>query len=401
MLYCAQEGPPLRFVALALLLLTVGAAPPAQSRYLVTWATESNGATNVGDGSGHDFLAVYDIGAAHFGTLVAMLPVPTRSHMAHHANYELPPNRMLFANDFMEGESYVFDLRDPRKPRIAASFKDAGAYAFPHSFAALSNGNMLATYQQTGHGDTAAGALVELDPNGHMIRASAATDTKADAFIRPYSVAVLENIDRVVTTSADMMPSPHMSHVVQVWRLSDLKLIKSVVLPKPKIFKGVAANNPDQARVLSDGETVLVKTSACGLFRMNGLRGTKPSATFIYDFGYRACSGVPVVAGDYWVQPALSGHSIIALDVSDPSHPFQAGYLNLGPSALPHWMSREPGTNRFVITGFGSLRNKITFAEIDLRSGALRLDPQSITLDKAAWPDGWKGLAIPHATLFY
>jgi len=391
----------LRYIALALLLLSIAPAPHAQTRYLVTWAMESNGDTNMGDGSGHDFLAVYDIGAAHFGALVAMLPVPTRAHMAHHANYVLPPNRMLFANDFMQGESYVFDLRDPRKPRIAASFKDAGAYAYPHSFAALSNGDMLAAYQQTGHGDTAAGALVELDRNGRMIRGSAAADPKADTFIRPYSVLVLEKIDRVVTTSADMMPSTSVSHVVQVWRLSDLKLLKSVVLPKPKTYNGVAAEDPDEARLLPDGQTVLVKTATCGLFRMNGLRGISPSATFVYDFGYRACPSVPLVIGHYWLQPSMSGHTITALDVSDSSHPFQAGYLNLGPTARPHWMARELGTNRFVITGVGSLLNKITFAEIDPRTGALRLDPRSITLNKATWPDGWKGRAIPHATLFY
>lgn len=138
----------MRYIALALLLLAVIPAPPAQSRYLVAWAMESNGTTNRGDGSGHDFLAVYDIGASHFGALVAMLPVPTRAHMAHHADYVLPPNRMLFANDFLQGESYVFDLRNPRKPRIAASFRDAGLYTYPHSFAALSNGDTLATYQQ-------------------------------------------------------------------------------------------------------------------------------------------------------------------------------------------------------------------------------------------------------------
>lgn len=391
----------MRYIALALLFLTIAPAAPVQSRYLVTWAMESNGNTNKADGTGHDFLAVYDIGAAHFGALVAMLPVPARAHMAHHADYALPPSRMLFANDFMDGESYVFDLRDPRTPRISASFKDAGAYAYPHSFAPLSNGNTLATYQQTGHGDTAAGALVELDRSGRMIRASAPGDAKADTFIRPYSVLVLENIDRVVTTSADMMPSSSASHVVQVWRLSDLKLLKSVVLPKPKTFHGVAAEDPDEARLLSDGKTVLVKTARCGLFRMNGLRGTNPSATFVYDFGYRVCSSVPLVIGHYWLQPSLSGHTITALDVRDPSHPFQAGYLNLGPAAYPHWMAREPGTNRFVITGFGSLLNRISFAEIAPETGALRLEPQSITLSQATWPDVWKGRAIPHATLFY
>jgi hypothetical protein len=212
---------------------------------------------------------------------------------------------------------------------------------------------------------------------------------------------VLANFDRVVTTSADMMPSPNASHVVQVWRLSDLKLLKTIVLPKPPIFGGVDGQDSDEARVLSDGETVLVKTGTCGLFRLTGLAGTDPVAEFVYDFGYRACASVPVVIGHYWLQASLSGHTVTVLDVRDPSHPVEASRLYLGPEARPHWMAREPGTDRIVITGFGSLLNKIEFATLDERTGELVLDSRAITLDRTKWPDGWKGRAIPHATLFY
>lgn len=42
-----------------------------------------------------------------------MLPVPTHSQTAHHANYVMPQNHLLFANDFLAGRTYVFDLTDP------------------------------------------------------------------------------------------------------------------------------------------------------------------------------------------------------------------------------------------------------------------------------------------------
>jgi hypothetical protein len=388
----------MRLFGLALLLVLLAAAPPAQpSKYVVTWAMES--AVYPANGSGHDFLAVFDISDGHFGHLAAMVPVPVRAQMAHHANYEMPPNHRLFANDFMAGRSYVFDLTDPLKPQVAAAFARAGPYTNPHSFGYLSNGHTLATYQFKGSGDHAAGALVELDAAGGVVRTSDAAAPSVDSFVRPYSVLALESIDRVVTTSADMMPSTISSHVVQIWRLSDLKLLKTVVLPAPAAFHGAAGEDAVEARTLGDDKTVLVVTAKCGLYRLNGLAGEHPSAEMVYDFGYRSCSGVPVVVGNYWLQPSLSGHCITSLDVSNPAHPVESGRLFLGNSAHPHWLAREPGSNRFLITGFGSLLTRITFATVDLHDGKLDISPESIDLDRA-WPDGWHGPAIPHATLF-
>jgi hypothetical protein len=358
--------------------------------------------TNAPGGAGHDFLAVFDIGdPANFGSLVAMLPVPTHAQMAHHTNYAMPPNHLLFANDFMAGESYVFDLRDPVKPRIAASFSAAGPYTHPHSFAYLSNGDVLATYQIKGSTGDAPGALVELDGKGQLVRASDAAAPALDRYIRPYSLLVIEHLDRVVTTSTAMSPliTKEPSRSVQIWRLSDLKLLQTVVLPKPAHF-GVVGEYADEAALLSDGKTVLVKTMTCGLYRLDDVGGSNPSAQFIYDFGYRFCAGVPIVEGDYWIQPCWSGHDIVALDVHDPSHPVEASHLMLANDAYPHWLASEPGTNRFLITGFGSLLNRISFATIDPQTGAMTLDKRFIDFNRK-WPDGWDGPAIPHGTLFY
>ncbi|MGB6876597.1 MAG: hypothetical protein WBD87_11230 [Candidatus Acidiferrales bacterium] len=70
--------------------------------------------------------------------------------MAHHTNYALPPNNILFANDWMADRTYIFDLRDAPKPRLISQFGDAGSYMYPHSFVYLSNGDTLATFQYTG-----------------------------------------------------------------------------------------------------------------------------------------------------------------------------------------------------------------------------------------------------------
>jgi hypothetical protein len=384
-----------------LFLLLVTAAPAAQQRYLVTWAMEAK--EHPARGEGHDFLAVFDITAgADFGKLVAFVPTPTRSMMAHHTNYAMPANRQLFANDFMAARSYVFDVRDPLKPTIATTFTNAGPYHHPHSFAYLSNGNVVGTFQLQGPGENTPGGLVELDPNGHVIRSGDAAAPQIDPYIRPYSLEVIESLDRIVSTSAPMSPldTKEPSHVVQVWRLSDLKLLKTIALPKPKTFQGITAQYSVEALLLRDGKTVLAITGRCGLFELTDLTGTNPQAKYVYDFGGRSCSGVPVLTGKYWIQPIFSSHEIIALDVSDPAHPVEASHLYLGPEALPHWMAIEPGTGNIVITGFGSLLHRISFARVDLNTGALTLDPQSIDMTRQ-WPDGYNGDAIPHGTLFY
>ena len=361
---------------------------------------ESN--TYPATGNGHDFLAIYGVGNVNFGKLVSFVPTTTPSQMAHHINFAMGRHRLLFTNDFMAAESYVFDVDDPHKPAISATFTNAGPYTHPHTFVQLSNGHILATYQVKDNVDTT-GGLVELDINGRMIRASDASAPNVDPNIRPYSLQVIESLDRVVTTTAVMPPleTKEAAHEVQVWRLHDLKLLKTIDLPKPPTFKGIANQDPDEAALLADGKTLLVKTSRCGLFELTGVEGSDPEAQFVYDFGGRSCSGVPVVVGNYWIEASMSNHDIVALDVHDPAHPVEASRLYLGPNAIPHWMSGDASTGDLVITGFGSLLHRISLAHVDTRTGALTLDSRAIDMLRQRWPDGWNGAAVPHGTMFY
>ena len=188
-----------------------------------------------------------------------MLPVGDAT-MAHHTNYALPPNDVLYANDWLGNRTYVFDLRNPSHPALLRDFGSVGEYQNPHSFAYLSNGNTLATFQYSGGFNTAPGALVEFDPEGHVVKSGAAADSAVDPNIRPYSLAVVEELDRVVTSSADMMGA-QLSHVAQVWRLSDLKLLETIVLPKPQGREEMSwgdAVDASEPRVLADGKTVVV-----------------------------------------------------------------------------------------------------------------------------------------------
>jgi len=388
----------------------IAIAAPRSSHYLFVWAMEAVHplasvpemtpadipARRSGLGLGKDFIAVFDVQPGlTFGKLVAMLPVGDAAQ-AHHTNYAEPPDDVLYANDWLGNRTYVFDLRDPLHPRLVRKFGSVGAFGYPHSFVYLANGDTLATFQYSGGFNHAAGGLVEFDPQGKVVRTASAASA-GHPNIRPYSLAVDEKLDRVVTGSADMMGT-QVSHVAQVWRLSDLKLIKTMRLPpQPDWFYDTTADS-SEPRLLKDGKTVVVPTFNCGLFLVRNLASDDPTLQHIYDFGYRTCE-VPVIAGDFLVETMQSGHAIASLDMHDPEHPHEVSRILLPPDEYPHWLALEPGGDRLVITGYGALDTKVRFATIERRTGKLTLDPETIDFTRT-WPDGWKGSAIPHGAVF-
>ncbi len=348
---------------------------------------------------GRPFLAVFEVSpdASPFGKLVAMRAVGKVAMMVHHTNYALPANGVLFANDWLAGRTYTFDLRDPSSPRFIAEFQNAGPYTYPHSFVYLPNGTTLATFQYTHGFNRGPGGLVELDSHGHAVKMSSAANPHVDPNIRPYSMAVVEKLDRIVTSSADMMGA-QTSRAVQIWRLSDLKLLKTLVLPKPPDWYYDDAADSSEPRVLGDGETVVVPTFRCGLFLLQNLASAHPTLDHVYDFGYRLCE-VPLVVGNYLVESMQSGHAIVSLDLHDPAHPREVSRILLKGDEYPHWLAIEPGGDRIVVTGYGALATKALFAAIDRDTGQLTLSPDSIDFTRA-WPDGWDGGAIPHGAVF-
>ena len=154
------------FVTLLVLsfpLLAAGA--PGASRYLFVWAMQAKHplatvmemtpadipARRSGLGLGKDFLAVFDVGSgSSFGKLVALLPVGD-AVQAHHTNYAMPANEILYANDWLANSTYVFDLHDPVHPRLVRKFGNIGDFGYPHSFAYLANGDTLATIHLAGN----------------------------------------------------------------------------------------------------------------------------------------------------------------------------------------------------------------------------------------------------------
>ena len=376
----------------------------AGSRFLFVWAGDA-------DKRESDFLAVIDADprSANYTSVVATLPVGAIGTRPHHTEHEMPATGILWANGFDASRTFRFDLRDPTRPKLLESVGDAGPFSHPHSYARLSNGNILATFQRrVGNARPETGGLVEFDSAGRVVRSAHAAVPTIDSGVRPYSLAVLPAIDRVVTTATDMHLQLR-SRAVQVWRLSDLALLQTILLPPgPRGDENWLTAEP---RVLADGRSALVNTFTCGLYRLHRRAGDTVSAEWVYSTPAqekRFCA-VPVVAGQFWLQTSGPEHSVLSLDISDPGRPREVSRLTFRPDEIPHWIALEPNGDRLAITGYRELESRVLLAQLDRRSGALRLDTTfkapgaeqpGVDFARERWPHGPTGRAIPHGAVF-
>jgi hypothetical protein len=379
---------------------------PADSKistHLFVWAWDVN----------HDagaFLAVVDVdrSSATYGQVVSTLPTLAGSD-AHHSEYEMTTNQ-LFANSFDTGRTFVFDLSDPVHPSQVSEFGDAGPYTHPHSFARTPSGTVLATYQGLAADHSATGGLAELDDRGRFIRAASAADP-LDPDIRPYSLAVVPQLDRVVTTSADMH-GMKAGRSIQVWRLSDLALLHTVLLPPGP--RGDENLHPAEVRLLGDGKSLMVATFRCGMYVLTDLDGV-PVATLARSFPWSAVTGedtdcnVPVRVGRFWAQPVGTTGSVVVMDVSRPDAPVIVDELHFGVGARPHWLGLEPGGRRIAMTGGGTLAGGVYLIDMDPETGKLELADDlpatgsgipGIRFDRDEWPHGKTGPAFAHGAVF-
>lgn len=359
---------------------------PTASPYLLVWGGDS-------DHKRPDFLAVIDADPASrtYGRIVNRLPVSGSGMMPHHTEYEFPDSGILFANGWVAGHTFIIDASHAATPKVKADFLLAGGYGFPHSFVRLPNRHVLATFQSHGAAYKPIGGLVELDENGKVLRsASAATPELTEEQVWPYSMAVVAAQDRVVLSMTPMgMPdwakppegswskervdALKTSHI-QIWRLSDLKLLQTIELPA----SGQGDQNafPAEPRLLPDG-SVYVNTFNCGLYRVSDLGSDHPKVQFLRIFPggtsmMDACA-VPVLVGKYWIQTVGAIPGLVALDISDPARPVEVSTLRLDHAFhMPHWLAADRRGNRLVLTGDD--QDWVLVVNIDPDTGKLSLD---------------------------
>jgi len=391
------------------------AAEPTAGHYLFVWSGDQKNA-------GKDFLAVInaDPKSATYGHLLTSVATDQVSVRPHHTEYEMSNDGSLFASDFDSGRTFVFNLKDALHPKVAAELADLDGYAFPHSFVRLPNGHVLATFQYRSgampmNGDMMDGAtersgaitggLVEIDEAGHAIRAGSSADSAfPNSALQPYSLAVLPTIDRAVVTNSSMQNDTMLrSTTAQLWRLSDLKLLKTFRLDGGEQL--YAQLSPEEARVGPDG-AVYIQTLACGLERVTGLENDQPKAQLVYTFPGSWC-GVPTFSGHYLVQSVPDIHGYVVLDMSDGNHPREVSRLVISPDYASHWTGLDRETGRIVVTS-GRSGDRTYLLKLDPATGALTIDQAfrgedgkpGFSFANRKWPHGWSGAGKPHGAVF-
>ena len=393
------------------------AAEVGASKHLYVWAgpsmPPSSGEAMKHDAAptGEDFVTVFDAdpASATYGKVVGSATTGVPGMMAHHIEYTLPAGHAMFANDYGAGKVFLLDVSNPATPRVVQRIDSVPGFRKPHSFARLPNGNVIASLQfGDGRASGNPGGIGEFDPTGRLIRTASSADSAfPGARIRTYGLELLPAIDRIITTSAPM-DTEMTAHVMQVWRLSDLRLLKTIAAPP--IPGDSLYYYPFEVRALDDGRRALLNTYYCGFYLLSGLDTPAPTATLVHTMREprRIGCAVPTRVGRFWVMPIAYSHVIVTLDLSDPTKPTQVSELRTDTTFLPHWSSADPGSDRVVIVGQDDGEPRVLMARLDRTTGRLtwderfRSDPASrgVSFARPDWPHGSAAGAMPHGAVF-
>ncbi len=360
-----------------------------------------------------------------YGEIVATEAVGMTGSLPHHLEYELPPaGELLFANGHHHESILLFDFSDARRPRLVRELPPTPPLRYPHDFVRLPNRNVLVGFLRSDGpsplpGDTTFpgghGGIAELDPTGRLLRMASAADSSIVAPVRPYAFAVLPQLDRLVTTSAAMMED-HSADVVQVWRLSKLELLQTLAVPPARLPNGEFLPDgqrvPFEPRVMSDGRSILLNTYGCGFYRVAGLDSGAVHIANVYTIDVPrdrigAC-GVPVMVGRFWIQPVGNLNALVVLDIGNPEAPVEAARLEADGGFRPHWLAKDPGSERLIVGAENGGEERMLMARFDATQGRLECDPSlrsaagtlGVSFVRERWPHGKTGEAFTHAALF-
>ena len=420
----------IRLAALTCTVMLSGCAGPratpppssVESPYLLVFAgSEDRGAS--------DFLAVLDIkpASADAGNVIASTPIGMSGSMPHHMEYSLPPpGELLFVNAHHHEKVLLIDVATARDPRVASMFDPPAPMRFPHDLYRTPGGTRLVGFLRSGPspfpGETASpgnhGGIAEYTADGHLIRMTSSASPVARKPVRPYAFALLPDLDRLVVTSAAMMEATS-ADVIQIYRYSDFTLLETRELPAGALPNGRVLNGSQQSgfgpRVLPDG-SVFLNAYGCALYRLSDIASSAPKLETVMTIetpeptpgSSRGACGIPIVFGKYWIQPVGRIHAVVVLDIANPSAPREVSRLATPETFNPHWLSRDPQSNRLVLGAELGGEEGLYLLRFDDQSGRLSFDesvsgdsrPGYLSLKDQRWPHGGSGTAWAHAALF-
>ncbi|MEP0393310.1 MAG: hypothetical protein ABJ205_04580 [Erythrobacter sp.] len=395
------------------------------------------------DEQDEDFITILNVDPAseQRGQPLGSTPIGYKASMVHHMEYEAPPKgEPIFMNGHHHEMTFIVDISDPNAPVIASTFGAPSPLRFPHDYARTAQGTRLVGFlrssgespdpnETTNPGDH--GGIAEYSMTGELIRTASAEAPGYAKAIRPYSFAQLPEMDRISVTSAPMMEQSW-AEVVQIYRYSDFELLHTLDLKVGVDHAGNPVEGLNGAsfgqHVLDDG-SVFLNSYGCNFYHLSAIDSDKPQLDLVYSLPtdpaknptqIRGACGVPLLIGQYWVQPIGKKQQVVVLDISNPKSPKEVFRLDTPEGFAPHWMGKDPAGNRLIMgaelggeQGFYMLRfdestGRIEFDSefADYTSDSLlnvfrSKSPGYISLDRKAWPHGATGPAWGHAAVFF
>jgi hypothetical protein len=396
-------------------------APSSASPYLLVFAGDEDGASS-------DFLAVIDLRpGVDSGKAIATTPIGLTKAMPHHMEYALPPaGELLFMNAHHHEKSLMVDVGDPRAPRIVKTFAPPPPFRYPHDYYRTPTGTRLVGFLRSegASPDTAEkimpgnhGGIAEYAADGRLLRTASAAVPGMTKPVRPYAFALLPDLDRLVVTSAPMMEDSS-ADVVQIYRYSDFTLLNTIDL-QPGVVDGRPLPGSERAgfgpRVLPDG-SVFLNAYGCAFYRLSDIAAGRPRLETVFALetpdveagDIRGSCGIPILYDHLWVMPVGQLHAVVVLDIANPSKPVEVSRFPLPSTFNPHWLARDPQSNRLVLGAELGGEDGFYLLRLDSKTGQLSFDsslstggvPGYVSLKNQSWAHGASGSAWAHAALF-
>lgn len=395
------------------------------------------------DQQDEDFITALNVdpASATRGQALGSAPIGHKASMVHHMEYNAPPKgEPIFMNGHHHELSMIVNFSDPTNPVIDATFQPPTALRYPHDYARTDSGTRLVGFlrgeggnlnpeEATSPGNH--GGIAEYSMQGELIRTASAAAPGYTKAIRPYAFAQLPEMDRITVTSAPMMEQSW-ADVIQIYRYSDFELLHTIDLEVGVDHEGNRVEGINGAgfgqHVLPDG-SIFLNSYGCNFYHLTGIDTDAPSADLVFSVEtdpaddpakIRGACGIPLLIGQYWVQPIGKKEQVVVLDISDPASPKEVFRLDTPEGFAPHWMGKDPAGNRLILgaelggeQGFYMLRFDEASGRIEFDSDFADYRSDSplnifrsksvgyISLDRPAWPHGATGPAWGHAAVFF
>jgi hypothetical protein len=395
----------------------------ADAPYLLVFAGDQDEANS-------DFLAVIDLrpNSRDFGKAIATMPIGMKASMPHHMEYVTPPaGELLFMNAHHHEMSLLVDVSDARGPRLVKTFGPPAPLRFPHDYSRTPRGTRLVGFLRSEGASTDPaetvtpgnhGGIAEYSADGVLLRTAMAGNAGSTP-VRPYAFALLPDIDRIAVTSAAMMETVS-ADVLQIYRYSDFRLLKTIDLPPGKLLDGRQVDGSQRSgfgpRVLPDG-SVFLNSYGCTFYRLSEIDSEQPRLDTFFALdtppppkpgSSRGSCGIPVIFGHYWINPVGQLHTVLVLDIANPASPREVFRLPTPETFNPHWLARDPRSNRLVLGAELGGEEGLYLLRFDEQSGRVSFDPAVkgdgqtgyLSLRSQSWPHGPSGPAWAHAALF-